>query len=40
MLSLALALAQTEEDLAPMIAPPFVFALVAAGIFTILAFVS
>lgn len=39
MLSIALALAEHEE-LAPMIAPPWVFAVIAASIFTILAFVS
>jgi hypothetical protein len=39
MLSLALAVAEHEE-LAPMIAPPWVFALIAASIFAILALVS
>jgi hypothetical protein len=39
MLSIALALAEHEE-LAPMIAPPWVFAVVAAAIFTILGFVT
>jgi hypothetical protein len=39
MLSIALALAEHEE-LAPMIAPPWVFAVVAAAIFTILALVT
>jgi hypothetical protein len=40
MLSLAAALAIHEEELAPMIAPPEVFAGVAAVIFIILAFVT
>ncbi len=40
MLSIVLALAEHEEELAPMIAPPWVFAVIAAAIFTILAFVS
>ena len=39
MLSFALALAEHEE-LAPMIAPPWVFAVVAASVFAILALVS
>jgi hypothetical protein len=39
MLSIALALAEHEE-LAPMIAPPWVFAVIAAAIFTILGFVT
>jgi hypothetical protein len=39
MLSIVLALAEHEE-LAPMIAPPWVFAAIAAAIFTILALVS
>jgi len=40
MLSFILALAADGEELAPMIAPPWVFAVVAAAIFTILALVS
>ena len=40
MLSFIVALAAHEEELAPMIAPPWVFAVVAAAIFTILALVS
>ena len=40
MLSIVLALAEQPEELAPMIAPPWVFAVIAASIFTILAFVS
>jgi hypothetical protein len=40
MLSIVLALAEVEEELAPMIAPPWVFAAIAAAIFTTLAFVS
>jgi len=40
MLSIVLALAEHEEELAPMIAPPWVFAAIAGGIFIILAFVS
>ena len=39
MLSIALAVAEHEE-LAPMIAPPWVFAVIAAAIFTTLALVS
>jgi hypothetical protein len=39
MLSIVLALAEHEE-LAPMIAPPWVFAVIAAAIFTILGFVT
>jgi hypothetical protein len=39
MLSIALAIVEHEE-LAPMIAPPWVFAVIAAAIFTILGFVS
>ena len=40
MLSITLALAEHEEELAPMIAEPWVFAVIAAAIFTILGFVS
>jgi hypothetical protein len=40
MLSIALALAEHGEELAPMIAPPWVFAAIAASVFTILALVS
>jgi hypothetical protein len=40
MLSIVLALAEHEEELAPMIAPPWVFAVIAASIFAILALVS
>ena len=40
MLSIVLALAEHEEELAPMIAPPWVFAVIAASIFAILAFVT
>jgi uncharacterized membrane protein len=40
MLSLVLAITENGEELAPMIAPPIVFALIAASIFTILGFVS
>jgi uncharacterized membrane protein len=37
---LSILLAETEEELAPLIAPPWVFALIAAVIFITLAFVS
>jgi uncharacterized membrane protein len=40
MLSIVLALAEQPEELAPMIAPPWVFAAIAAAIFITLAFVS
>jgi len=40
MLSLVMALAEHEEELAPLIAPPWVFAAIAAAIFTILGLVS
>ncbi|MEO5921025.1 MAG: hypothetical protein ABIQ01_07770 [Pseudolysinimonas sp.] len=40
MLSIVLALAEHEEELAPMIAPPIVFALIAASIFAVLGFIS
>ncbi len=40
MLSIVLALAEHEEELAPMIAPPWVFAVIATAIFTILALVT
>lgn len=40
MLSIVLAIAEHEEELAPMIAPPWVFAVVAASIFIILALVT
>lgn len=40
MLSIVLALAEHEEELAPMVAPPWVFAVIAASIFIILGFVS
>ncbi len=40
MLSIVLALAEQPEELAPLIAPPWVFAAIAASIFAILGFVS
>ena len=40
MFSLAVALAAHEEELAPLVAPPIVFAGIAAGIFIVLGLVS
>jgi heme/copper-type cytochrome/quinol oxidase subunit 2 len=40
MLSLALAIAEHEEELAPLIMPPAAFAGIAAGVFIVLAIIS
>ena len=40
MLSLALILAEHEEELAPLIMPPIAFAGIAAGVFIVLALIS
>ena len=40
MLSLALVIAEHEEELAPLILPPFAFAGIAAAVFLILALIT
>jgi len=37
---LSMLLAETHEELAPMVAPPWVFAAIAAAVFILLAFVT